>query len=109
MTTPTTRTGLNPVNLSSPGSASQEHQYREEERTKKKADDEESESSSSEEEEEELPISFDSDKEEYRGSNTPSDLGRPETPPYQVNSPVTRSTPRKKSSRSKHKATQQKE
>ena len=111
LTTPTTKPGLNPINLSTPGSASQEHQRREEERTKRKADDEGSESSNSEEEEEEeeTPISLDSDEEEYGGSDTPSDPGRPETPPYQVNRPVTRSTPRKKSSRSKRKAAQQKE
>ena len=109
LTTPTNRPDLNPVNLFTPESASQESHHREEERTKKKADDKESESSSSEEEEEETPISLDSDKEEYRGSDTPSDLGKQETPPYQVNRPVTRSTPQKKSSRSKHKAAQQKE
>ena len=106
LTTPTTRTGLNPVNLSTPGLASQEHQRREEECTKRKADDKESESSSSEEEEEETPISLDSDEEIYGGSDTPSDPSRPEMPPYQVNRPVTRSTQQKKSSRSKHKAAQ---
>ena len=89
LTTPTTGTSLNPVNLSTPGLAIQEHQRREEERTKRKADDEESKSSSSEEEEEETPISFNSDEEEYGSSDTPSDLGRPETPPYQVNRLVT--------------------
>ena len=104
LTTPTTGTGLNLVNLSTPGSTNQEHLRREEERMKRKADDVESESSSSEEEEEESLISLDSDKEEYRGSDTPSDLGRPGTPPYQVNRPVTQSTPRKKSSHSKRKA-----
>ena len=109
LTTPTTGPGLNPINLSTPGSFSQEHHRWKEERTKKKVDDEESESSSSEEEEEETPISLDSDEEEYGGSDTPSDPGRQETPPYQVNRPVTRSTPRKKSSRSKRKAVQQKE
>ena len=74
LTTPTIGTGLNPVNLSTPGSASQEHQRREEERTKRGADEEESDSSSSEEEEEETPISLDLNEEEYGGSNTPSDL-----------------------------------
>ena len=108
LATPTTGTGLNPVNLSTPGSASQEQQCREEERTKRRADKEESDSSSLEEEEE-SPISLDSDEEEYGDSDTPSDLGKPETPPYQVNQPITRSTPRKKSSRSKRKAAQQKE
>ena len=104
LTTPTTGPGPNPVNLSTPGLASQEHQRLEEERTKRKADDEESKSSSSEEEDEETPISLDSDEEEYGGSDTPSDPGRQEMPPYQVNRPVTRSTPRKKPSRSKRKA-----
>ena len=104
LTTPTIETGLNPVDLSTPGSASHEHQRREEEHTKRKADDEESKSSSLEEEEEESSISLDSDEEEYQGSGTPSDPGRPEMPPYQVNRPTTRSTPWKKSSRSKRKA-----
>ena len=107
LTTPT-GTGLNPTTLSTLGSVSQEQQRREEERTKRRADEEESESSSSEEEEE-SPITLSSDEEEYEGSETPSDPGRPETPPYQVNRPVTRSTPRMKSSRSKRKAAQQKE
>ena len=70
LATPTTGTGLNPVNLSTPGSASQEHQRQEEARTKRRADEEESNSSSSEEEEE-SPISLDSDKEEYGDSDTP--------------------------------------
>ena len=108
LATPTTETGVNPVTLSTPESASQEHQRREEERMKRRADEEESESSSLEEEGE-LPISFSSDEEEYEGSETPSDPGRPETPPYQVNLPVTRSMTRKKSSWSKRKAAQQKE
>ena len=68
LTTPTTGTGLNPVDLSTPGSASQEHHRRQEEHTKRKADEAESESSSSEEKEEESPISLDSDEEEYQGS-----------------------------------------
>ena len=109
VTTLTTGTGLNPVDLSTPGSASQVHHRKQEERTKRKADEAESESSSSEEEEEESPISLDSDEEEYQGSKTPSDLGKPETPPYQVNRPTTRSTPRKKSSRSKCKVAKKKE
>ena len=87
LTTPT-GTGLNPATLSSPGSVSQEQQRREEERTKRRADEEESESSSSEEEGE-LLITLSSDEEEYAESDTPLDLGRPETPPYQVNRPVT--------------------
>ena len=102
LTTPT-GTGQNPVMLSTSGSVNQEQQRREEERTKRRADEEESESSSSEEEEE-SPITLSSDEEEYQESDTPSDPGRLETPPYQVNRPVTRSTPKKKSSRSKRKA-----
>ena len=108
LATPTTGTGANPVTFSTPGSVSQEKQRRAEERTKRGADEEESESSSSEEEGE-SPITLSSDKEEYEGSDTPSDPGRPETPPYQVNRPITWSTPKKKSSRSKRKAAQQKE
>ena len=108
LATPTTGTGANLVTFSTLGSASQEHQRREEERTKRRADKEESKSSSSEEGGE-SPISLSSDEEEYEGSETPSDPGRPETPPYQVNRPITWSTPRKKSSRSKRKAAQQKE
>ena len=108
LATPMTGTGVNPVTLSTPGSASQEHQRREEEWMKRRANEEESESSSSEEEGE-LPISLSLDEEEYEGYETPSDPSRPETPPYQVNRPVTRSMPRKKSSRSKRKAAQQKE
>ena len=104
LTTPT-GTGLNPATLSTPGSVNQEQQRREEERTKRRADEEESESSSLKEEGE-SPITLSSDEEEYKGSDTPSDPGRPETPPYQVNWPVTQSTPKKKSSRSKQKAAQ---
>ena len=101
--TPTTGTGTNnPVNLSTPGTISQEDQRREEERTKR--DESESESESSEEEEEEPLVSLDSDDEEYQGSEIPSDPSQPETPPYQVNRPTTRSTPKKKPSRSKCKA-----
>ena len=88
LATPTTGTGVNPVILSTPGSASQEHQRWEEERTKRRANEEESESSSSKEEGE-SPISLSSDEEEYEGSETPLDPGRPETPPYQVNRLVT--------------------
>ena len=108
LSTPTTGTGQNLVNLSTPESASQEKQRREEERTKQRADEEESDSSNSEEEEE-SPISLDSDKEECGDSDTPSDPGRQETPPYQVNRLVTQSTPRKKSSRSQRKVGVQKE
>ena len=76
--TPTTGTGNNPVDPSSPGSASQEHQRRQEEHTKRKADESVSESDSSEEEEEESLVSLDSNDEEYQGSDTPSDPGKPE-------------------------------
>ena len=107
ITTPT-GTGQNPGMLSTPGSVSQEHQRHEEERTKRRADVEESESSSSEEEGE-SPITLCLDEEEYDGSDTSSDPGRPELSPYRVNRPVTRSTPTKKSSESKRKAAQQKE
>ena len=90
----TTGTGLNLVSLSTPGSASQEHQRREEARTKRRADEEES-SSSSSEEEEESPISLDSDEEECGDSDTPSDPGRPEMPPYRINRPVTGRLPKR--------------
>ena len=80
LTTPT-GTGLNPATLSTLGSVIHEQQRREEERTKRRADEEESESSSSEEKGE-SPITLSSDEEEYEGSDTPSDPGRPETPPY---------------------------
>ena len=64
--TPTIGTGTNnSVDLSTPGTISQERQQRQEERTKRRADDSVSESGCSEEEEEESPISLDSDKEEY--------------------------------------------
>ena len=104
LATPTTGTGANPVTFSTPGSVSQEQQRLAKERTKRGADEEESESSSSEEEGE-SPITLSSD-EEYEGFDTPSDPGRSETPPYQVNRLVTRLTPKKKSSRSKRKAAQ---
>ena len=109
LTTPTTGTGHNPVDLSTPGSASQEHQCRQEERTKRKADESVSKPGSSEEEKEESPISLDSNEEEYQGFDTPSDPGKSETPPYQVNRPITWSTPKKKSSRSKRKAVRKQE
>ena len=100
LATSTTGIGLNLVNLSTPGLASQEHQRWEKARTKRRADEEESNSNNSEEEEE-SPISLDSDEEECGDSDTPSDPGRLETPPYQVNRLVTQLTPRKKSSQSK--------
>ena len=105
LTTPTTGTGTNnPVDLSTPRTVSQEHQRRQEESTKRKAEDSVTESGSSEEEEEEFPASVDSDDEEYQDSHTPSDPGEPKTPPFQINRPTTRSTPKKKSSRPKRKA-----
>ena len=104
LTTPTIGTGNNPVDLSTPGSASQEHQRRQEDRTKRKADKSDSESESFEDEEEESPVSLNSDDEEYQGSDTPSDPSKPETSPFQINRPTIRSTPKKKSSRSKRKA-----
>ena len=110
LTTPTTGIGTNnPVDLSTPGSMSQEHQRRQEELTKRKADKSDSESDSSEEEEEESPASLDSNDEEYQGSDTPSDPGQPETPPFQINRPTTQSMPKKKSSRSKCKAVRKQE
>ena len=108
LATPTTGTGVNPVNLSTPGSASQEQQRQEEARLQRRADEEES-SSKSSEDEEESPISLDSDEEECGDSDTPSDSDRSETPPYRVNRPVPRSIPTKKSTRSKRKKDQQKE
>ena len=105
LTTPTTGTGTNnPVDLSTPGTMSQEHQRKREEHTKRKADDSVSGSSSSEEEEEELPASLDFDDEEYQDSDTPFDPGEPETPPFQINQPTTGSTPKNQSSRPKRKA-----
>ena len=113
LTTPTTGTDTNnPVDLSTPGIVSQERQRRQEERTKSRAKDLVSESNSSEEEEEESPISLDSDDNEYHSSETPSqsDPGEPEMPPFQINWPSTRSTPKKKpSSRPKHKVAQKQE
>ena len=100
-----TGTGTNNlVELSTLGSTSQEHQRRQEERTKRKADESVSKSGSSEEEEEESPVSLDFDDNEYQGSDTPSIPGKPETPPFQIDRPTTRSTPKKKSSRPKRKA-----
>ena len=62
--------------------------------------------SSEEEEEEDDPISLSSDKEEYQGSEIPSDLvDKPETPPFHINRPTTRSTPGGPTVRSKCKAT----
>ena len=111
LTTPTTGIGTNnPVDLSTPGSVSQEHQCRQEQRTKRKAEESVSESGSSEEEEEESLVSLDSDNEEYQGSDTPSDPSEPEMPPFQINWPTTRSMPKKKStSRPKHKAVRKQE
>ena len=76
---------------------------------KRKSEDSVSESGSSKEEEEESLASLDSDDEEYQDSNTPSDPGKPETPPFQINQPTTWSTPKKKSSRPNRKAVQKQE
>ena len=102
LATPTTGTGVNPINLFTPGLASQEQQRQEEARTKRRADEEES-SSSSSEDKEESPISLDSDEEECGDFDTPSNPGRSETPPYWINRPVTQSTSTKKSTQSKRK------
>ena len=112
-TTPTTGIGTNiPGNLSMPGTVSQELQRRKEERTKRKAEESISESGSSEEEEEDEPISFDSDDEEYQGSETPSQsnpVDEPETPSFKINRPTTWSTPKKSSARPKCKAARKQE
>ena len=71
---------MNPVSLSTPGSASQEQQRQEEAQTKRRAEKEES-SSNSSEDEEESPISLDSNEEECGDSDTPSDPGRPQNSP----------------------------
>ena len=68
-----------------------------------------SESGSSEEKEEELPVSLAFNNEEYHGSDTPSDPGESEIPPFQINWPTIRSTPKKKSSRPKRKAVRKQE
>ena len=108
LTTPTTGTGTNiPGNLSMPGTVNQELQRRKEKQTKKKAEESINESSSSEEEEEDEPISLDSDDEEYQGSETPfqsNPIDEPETPPFKIHRPTTRSTPKKPSARPKYKA-----
>ena len=87
-------------------------QRRKEERTKRKAEESISESGSLEEEEEEDPISLDSDDEEYQGSETPSQsdpIDEPETPPFKINRPTTRSTPKKPTARPKRKAARKEE
>ena len=105
LTTLTTETGtIIPGNLSTPGTVSQEQQCRQEERTKRGAEESVSKSGSSEEEEEEELISLDSDKEEYHGSETPSQsdpVDEPETPPFKINRPTTRSKPKKPAARPK--------
>ena len=66
-----------------------------------------SESGSSKEEEEDEPISLDSDKEEYQGSETPSQsdpVDELETPLFEINRPTTRSTPKEPAARPKRKA-----
>ena len=110
LTTLTTGTGTNnPVDLSTLGIVSQEHQCRREECTKRKADDSVSGSNSSEEEEEDSQASLDSDDEEYQDFDTPFDPGKPEMPLFQINRSTTRSTPKKQSSRPKCKAVQMQE
>ena len=112
-TTPTTETSTNiPGNLSTPGTVSQEVQRRKEKRTKRKAEESISEPGSEEEEEEEDPISFDSNDKEYQGSETPSQsdpVDEPETPPFKINRPTTRSTPKKPTARPKRKAARKQE
>ena len=107
--TPTTGTGTNILgSLSTPRTVSQEAQRRTEQRTKRKAKESISESGSSEEEEEEDPISLGFDDEEYQESETPSQsdpVDEPKTPPFKMNRPTTRSTPRKTTARSKRKVT----
>ena len=94
--TPTTGIGTNnPVDLSTLGTASQEHQRRQEERTKRKVDKSDSESKSSEEEEEESPVSLNSDDEEYQGSDTPSDPGQPKRPRFRSTGPLPSRCPRR--------------
>ena len=113
LTTPTTGTGTNiPGNLSTPGTISQKQQQRQEERTKRRAEDSVSKSGSSEEEEEDEPISLDSDEEEYQGSETPSQSNpgdESEMPPFKINRPTTRSTPKKPATRPKCKAARKQE
>ena len=108
LTTPTTGTGTNiPGSLSTPGIVNQELQRRREERTKKKAEESISAFRSSEEDKEDEPISLDSDDEEYQGSEIPSQsdpVDKSETPPFKINQPTTRSTPKKPSARPKRKA-----
>ena len=108
MTTPITRSwGMNlSGNLSTPRSVSQEVLRRTEERTKRRAEESISKFGSSEEEEEENdPISLSSNEEEYQGSDTPSDpVDEPETPPFHINRPTTRSTPGRPTARPKRKA-----
>ena len=75
MTTPTIGSqGTNlSGNLSTPGSVNQEALRRTEEQTKRREEESVRKSESLEEKEEEDPISLSSDKEEYQGSDTPSD------------------------------------
>ena len=65
--------------------------------------------SSEEEEEEDDSISLSSDKKEYQGSETPSNLvDELETPPFQMNRPTTCFTPGGPTARPKRKATRKK-
>ena len=112
MATPTIGSrGTNlPGNKSTPGLVSQEARRKTKERTKRRAEESVSESRSSteEEEEEKDPISLSSDDKEYQGSETPfqSDpVDEPKTPPFKINRPTIRSTPRKSIAPLKRKAT----
>ena len=93
-----------------PGLASQEARRKTEEQTKRRVEESVSGSGSSaeEEEEEEDLISLSSDEEEYQGSETPSQsdpIDEPETLPFKINRPTTRSTPGRPTTRPKRKAT----
>ena len=111
MATPTTesRSTTLPRSLSTPGSVSQEARRKAEERTKRRAEELASKFGSSAEEEEEDLVTLNSNDKEYRGSETPSQsnlVDELETPPFKMNRPATRSTPKKPTARPKHKATQ---
>ena len=109
LNTPTTGTGTNVLgSLSTPRTVNEEAQRRTKERTKKKAEESISKSGSSEEEEEKDPISLSSDDEEYQELETPSQsdlIDEPETPPFKMNQPTTRSTLGRPTARPKRKAT----
>ena len=95
MATPTSesRGTTIPGSHSTSGSVRQEARRRAEERTKRRVEETISESGSlSKDEEEEDPVTLSSDKEEYVGSDTPSQLDpvdNPEWPPFKINRPAT--------------------